>query len=360
MYEIYPDYYSDFHCLAGRCPDTCCAGWQVVIDRDTLERYRSLTGSDAKLLQGRIAEQDGEACFVMQDGRCTFLASDGLCELYRTLGEDALCRTCRSHPRFLETYGQTQELTLSVSCPAAAELLLCREAPVRFLRHETPSEVDALNDLDPERYFALREARDFSLQLLQDRTLGIRDRLSLLLLLAARLQRLFDARRYNAVGALLRRFDSRNYQQRQLVRLRRARRENSSFFPLWMLLNNMEHLTSQFPELLSAAAHAPRPSERFCSDFSLPLEHLSVYFIFRYMLKAAADGQLLPRIQACVFHILAISRLAYLQKVQTLPDFCRMCSLYSKEVEHSEENLQLLHRALRRSVLRPDILLSLI
>ena len=24
----YPNYYKKFHCIAGACPDTCCAGWQ--------------------------------------------------------------------------------------------------------------------------------------------------------------------------------------------------------------------------------------------------------------------------------------------------------------------------------------------
>ena len=27
-----PDYYKEFSCIAGACPDTCCAGWQIVID----------------------------------------------------------------------------------------------------------------------------------------------------------------------------------------------------------------------------------------------------------------------------------------------------------------------------------------
>ena len=26
------DYYKEFSCIAGACPDTCRAGWQIVID----------------------------------------------------------------------------------------------------------------------------------------------------------------------------------------------------------------------------------------------------------------------------------------------------------------------------------------
>ena len=25
----YPEYYKQFRCLAGECPDTCCVGWEI-------------------------------------------------------------------------------------------------------------------------------------------------------------------------------------------------------------------------------------------------------------------------------------------------------------------------------------------
>lgn len=34
-----PHYYRKFKCTADKCPDTCCAGWQIVIDEETLEKY---------------------------------------------------------------------------------------------------------------------------------------------------------------------------------------------------------------------------------------------------------------------------------------------------------------------------------
>ena len=41
-----PDYYKKFQCLAGVCPATCCAGWQIVIDPKSLARYHKVTGDD--------------------------------------------------------------------------------------------------------------------------------------------------------------------------------------------------------------------------------------------------------------------------------------------------------------------------
>ena len=40
MRYLKPHFYDKFVCTAGACPDTCCAGWQIVIDEDSLERYK--------------------------------------------------------------------------------------------------------------------------------------------------------------------------------------------------------------------------------------------------------------------------------------------------------------------------------
>ena len=42
MKIIIPDYYPLFSCIAGKCPDTCCAGWEVVVDPESEKRYMEL------------------------------------------------------------------------------------------------------------------------------------------------------------------------------------------------------------------------------------------------------------------------------------------------------------------------------
>ena len=39
MLYVIPDYYKEFKCVADQCEDTCCAGWQIVIDRRSMIRY---------------------------------------------------------------------------------------------------------------------------------------------------------------------------------------------------------------------------------------------------------------------------------------------------------------------------------
>lgn len=37
-----PDYYDEFECIADKCTDTCCAGWQVDVDDNLLPIIRQL------------------------------------------------------------------------------------------------------------------------------------------------------------------------------------------------------------------------------------------------------------------------------------------------------------------------------
>ena len=37
-----PDYYNKFTCIADKCPDNCCRGWEIDIDEDTLDYYKDL------------------------------------------------------------------------------------------------------------------------------------------------------------------------------------------------------------------------------------------------------------------------------------------------------------------------------
>ena len=160
------------------------------------------------------------------------------------------------------------------------------------------------------------------------------------------------------VPVLARRFSGRGYQDRSLVRLARLRSRAGRFFPCWMVLNNMEHLTKRFESMLDAAMRQDAPPAAFRAELAVPYENLLVYFLFRYALKAVNDRQLLPRVAACVFHLLCLREL--LDDAGSKTALCAAASLYSKEVEHSEENQQLLLKLFRRKTLTWQYLMSVL
>ena len=115
-----PSYYDDFTCLAGACPDTCCAAWEAVVDGESLSRYQALPGTIGRTVRDALTvDGDGDACFRLVGGRCALLRGDGLCALQAELGEEALCQVCREHPRFIESFGAFREASLAASCPQA-------------------------------------------------------------------------------------------------------------------------------------------------------------------------------------------------------------------------------------------------
>ena len=326
------DYVNKFSCLAGKCPDTCCKDWQIILDEDAIARYASLPGELGEQVRAAMLTENGETRFRERGGNCVLLRDDGLCPLQAAYGAEMLCRTCFTHPRFTEEYGQTAELTLSASCPEAARLLLEHDAPLTLTEADDGGPVIP-NELDPALYPALLAARTASIRLAQDRARPVADRLALILLLARRVQRLLDEGRDELVPVLA-----------------RLRSRSGRFFPCWMVLNNMEHLTRRFGVMLDAAVGQDAPPAPFRDAFSVQYENLTVYFLFRYALKAVNDRQYLAQVEQCVFHLLCLRELS--ADAATVQELTEVVSLYSKEVEHSEDNQALLLKLFRRGTLR--------
>ena len=59
IYRSQSDFY-DFSCIADRCQMNCCSGWQIVIDKKSLDRYRSWNGEFEERLRSGIDYDDYE------------------------------------------------------------------------------------------------------------------------------------------------------------------------------------------------------------------------------------------------------------------------------------------------------------
>jgi hypothetical protein len=66
-------------------------------------------------------------------------------------------------------------------------------------------------------------------------------------------------------------------------------------------------------------------------------ENLLLYFLYRYVLRAVWDGDLTTKVCFSVYSTAAILALSQIMPLQAA------ASLYSREVEHSDENLELLY-----------------
>lgn len=124
MEVFYPAYYHDFHCIADKCPDSCCKEWSVDVDPQAAAYYRTLPSALGDRLRAVMEDSGDGAVMVLENGRCPMWQADGLCRIQVELGHDALCQTCRDFPRLRHDYGDFVELGLELSCPEAARLIL--------------------------------------------------------------------------------------------------------------------------------------------------------------------------------------------------------------------------------------------
>ena len=86
MKDCYPTYFHEFRCIAADCPDSCCQGWDVVIDEETEDFYNSVEGALGKKLREAIyTDGDGEICL-----RAGYLADGRLLAAIFELGIDPL------------------------------------------------------------------------------------------------------------------------------------------------------------------------------------------------------------------------------------------------------------------------------
>jgi len=120
MLYVRPDFYDDFHCLAAACRHSCCVGWEIDVDGDSLDYYQSIAGELGEELRRQIALEPSPHFRLGAGERCPFLQQDGLCRLICELGEDSLCDICALHPRFFEEIGEDELWGLGLSCEAAA------------------------------------------------------------------------------------------------------------------------------------------------------------------------------------------------------------------------------------------------
>lgn len=133
MKLYYPDYYTDFACIAGACQHSCCRGWEIDIDKESLKRYRTVGGKIGKDLRNAIS-RDGTPHFILrEDERCPFLQDDGLCRMIIELGEESLCDICTEHPRFYNEYDGAMDAGLGACCEEAARLIVSGDAPTKYL-----------------------------------------------------------------------------------------------------------------------------------------------------------------------------------------------------------------------------------
>jgi lysine-N-methylase len=194
-----PSYLSQFQCIGSKCPETCCAGWQVDIDKNTYKKLRALPKNNIserinKYVEKHSVNSSGKrfAYIKMSEANtCPMLDEDMLCGVQKSLGSEYLSVTCKDYPRQYTAWGIDTQVIATLSCPEAARLCLTDEKIWKIEKQQlsipigkkishiagTSGNLITSPNLIHRKH---KEIRDFSIKVLQDRSVEMWQRLLLI------------------------------------------------------------------------------------------------------------------------------------------------------------------------------------
>lgn len=296
MHTVFPDYYSDFHCIADKCRHNCCIGWEIDIDEDTLAFYDTVEGEMGARLRREIDRAETPHFCLGKDGRCPFLNAQNLCDIYTALGEAHLSEICKAHPRFFNELPDRVEGGVGMACEEAARLIITKKTPMRLC--DAPPSDDAVLQLR-EAVFACLQNRE------KPFAARISDMLSL-------------------CGTALPRFTA------------------DGLYALLAPLERLDEAWSDTLALLNETAPDYAAFDRHMAGRETEYEQWTVYLIYRYFANAPTleDAAVHAAFAAFGYAVLyALGGAIFAKRGDfTVEDQIELCRAFSSEIEYCEEN----------------------
>lgn len=362
-----PNYYHQFKCIAGECPDTCCAGWEIAIDSKSIEKYQKYSGNFGNCLHNSV-DWD-KKCFTQYDDKCIFLNEENLCDMYSEAGSGMLCKTCRIYPRHMEVYPNAKEVSIALSCPEAARLILTNEEKVT-LQYKNCKTVPVKEvDFDNDLFAFLLETRDVMITMLQKRSIPIQSRVGLVLCLAHDLQKRINDHDLSKARKLLSHYQLGRVQDKLYRKVESELKQTKRYATIKSILDNFlvfEVLNPTWPKRLKEAAYqinqmSEKEYNQKRSEFHIkqitmnvrtsastlkePIwkEQMMVYYLYGYLLGAVYDEDLYSKVKLAVVSMMITDELFFAEWLATgqLSTSVQLdiAHRYSREIEHLDANL---------------------
>lgn len=300
MEKITWNVYNQFRCIAEKCTDSCCAGWEVDVDDAAAAYYRSLEGALGERL--RQVLQDG--AMILEDGRCPMWRQDGLCEIQAQLGHDALCQVCREYPRLYMDYGDFAEWGLELSCPEAARLIF---EGLTAATEQTAG--GSAPEYDPELMEILQKSRKEVLAFLEDTAYTVPQTLAVILLFAHQVQGAVDGGDYVPL------------QPDDALALAEKYAGVPDYSLILDFFKDLEILTHRWQERLDSPQGG---------HWDAHLLTFAKYLVRRYWLQAVWDYDLVCRVKFMIAACILVNGLG--------GDTVATAQLFAKEIENDPDN----------------------
>ena len=308
MKTFVPSYYKKFYCIAGDCRHSCCIGWEIDVDEETLAYYDAVGGELGERMRRCIERGETPHFCLGEQERCPFLNEKNLCDIIAELSEASLCQVCRDHPRFRNYFDEHIEMGLGITCEEAARIVLSSELPDAVTLVSLDGN-DSNVPMFPERFTV------FDVLLDSEMTLPEKLRVAL---------HICDG----------------EFKNKSL----------SEWLDIYSELELLDEAWKTELELLKdeISGNTDIPLIDYAKsillhcDLSVLLTRLLAYFLYRH-LADGIEGALGARAAFCVLSLLMIASIfkAHLEAHGELTDeqIVDIARMYSSEIEYSDENL---------------------
>ena len=340
-----PDYYDKFRCTASDCPDSCCAGWKICIDKKSLEKYRNVEGAFGSRLRNSV-DWDG-SYFHQYEGRCEFLDEEGLCDLQREAGEEMLCLTCRRYPRHVEAFENRREYSLSLSCPEAARMILENPGKTEFLYAIRQTKNEHYRGYDRKLFKKLLAARRVMYDIVRDRDIDSSMRMGIVLAFGHDLQQRISKGRPEKIDGLLKRYESgrtEGYFRDFFWKYRNRANKAAGLRDRMMdIFKELETVKPSWREYLKKNENKEY-TLRCSGEEEIFREQLMMYFLSVYFCGAVYDREAYAKVKFAVQSTLWICGLAQRGAGVESAGYVEAAYRFAREIEHSDKNLELLEK----------------
>lgn len=358
----YANYYKKFQCIAGACPDTCCAGWEIPVDRASEKRYKDAQKTlKYRTFAKKLKKHIKHGHIISENVTCPFLNTEGLCDIYIELGPEALCHTCTRYPRHMEDYGDLHEIVLLLSCPEVARLVL-EENDGTFSVRNLPDRTGNMDGIDSERLNILLCMRDLVWKIGMDSSLTIDRRMAFALALGHDVQRRMMCGNYKRIEDVFARYGKCGADERFFSGWKGEYERFLLMSDFMETLAGLETICRDWPEMLetcrsrfyhseNSREQYSRIREKFLNEnpkWSDDWARIFHYFIYSFMLSALYDGDVLTKIKMAVLCTMAIEDLYMAAGMPDMAEKVRICHALARQIENSDENRSALELFLKQ------------
>jgi lysine-N-methylase len=232
-----------------------------------------------------------------------------------------------------------------------------------FTVEENDEQISSYNDIDPEIYFKLRQARVTAYGIIRDRKFTIEQRCMLYLDFAKKIQKKIDTDRLNLADYEIKAYSDREYLSKRIKSLcekyKYTQKSSDAVFHFLDEFPGMEVINPDWWKVLERhksffekGNDCQKNIKEFMAYYSgrqTEYEQLMMYYVYRYFLNAVYDEKLLLKAKIGVIGFLVLRQLDVEQWEAgngelSFTEQVDLAHLYSRQFEHSYTNFEVYNK----------------